>query len=405
MNIIVSIIIPVFNKWELTRNCLVSLKKNTPREDVEVIVVDNGSQDETATLAKGFGRELFGKRFVYVPLPENINFGPACNLGAKIAKGKFLFFLNNDTILTENWLEPLLEVWSSDEDIGAVGPLLLYPDNTVQHLGVVANLHKKVFHLYSYFPREHEVVKKKRSFQVITGAALLIKKDLFWEINGFYPRYKNGFEDVDLCLSLKNKGKKILVEPNSVIYHLCSQTPNRYKYDLYNSKILSNRHINSLKEDSYLYYLEDGYDFELTRFLKILPNISKEKEKDWLNKKLEPCFYLEKIKEEPFWLKGYLKLMDFFLEKKDVDSFLLIADLALNFFPFEVVYEKFLEAFHNVKDKKIYLFIEKNKEMISQGEAEFRKGKYFQVAQNLLGRHEILDQKLQKWLEKYSCFQ
>ncbi|TVQ97634.1 MAG: glycosyltransferase, partial [Desulfovibrionales bacterium] len=86
-----SIVIPVFNQWPLTEQCLRSLREHTPGRFFEVIVVDNASTDETATHCEALGTSLFPDRFNYLPLPENLGFGRACNFGADQAEGEFLF--------------------------------------------------------------------------------------------------------------------------------------------------------------------------------------------------------------------------------------------------------------------------------------------------------------------------
>ena len=126
-----SVIIPVFNKWELTANCLRSLREHTRDCDIEVIVVDNGSSDETAGDLPSLGGELFGRRFLPIRFEENRNFGPACNAGARAASAPLVFFLNNDTVLTPGWAPPLLQALAEDPSLGGVGPLLLYEDETV----------------------------------------------------------------------------------------------------------------------------------------------------------------------------------------------------------------------------------------------------------------------------------
>ena len=200
----VSIIIPVFNKWELTRNCLESLRTHTP-EDVEVIVADNASSDDTVTELDRLGSALFGPRFRSIRNAENINFGPACNAGARAAAAPLLLFLNNDTLLTPCWLAPLLKALERP-GTGAVGPLLLYADRTVQHLGITFSIAGTVSHLYRGFPEDHPVVGRKRQLQAITAAALLLRKDLFFEAGAFYPEYLNGFEDVELCARIRQLG-------------------------------------------------------------------------------------------------------------------------------------------------------------------------------------------------------
>ena len=107
MSSAVSVIIPVFNNWELTRQCLVGLAENSP-PGLEVVVVDNGSSDETAENLESFGQGLFSGHFRRIRFEENRNFAPACNAGARSARTDFLFFLNNDTLILPGWLPPLL---------------------------------------------------------------------------------------------------------------------------------------------------------------------------------------------------------------------------------------------------------------------------------------------------------
>ncbi|MDL2267729.1 glycosyltransferase [Desulfovibrio sp. OttesenSCG-928-G15] len=131
-----SIIIPVFNKWELTRACLASIQEHSAGHDLEIIVVNNGSDDATGTDLAAYGAGLFGSRFSSLTFAENRNYGPANNAGAKAATAPILFFLNNDTVLTPGCLAPLFAALRADDAPSALGPLLLYPDDSVQHLGV-----------------------------------------------------------------------------------------------------------------------------------------------------------------------------------------------------------------------------------------------------------------------------
>lgn len=97
-----SIIIPVLNKWELTKACLESLRAHTSAADgeIEVILIDNASKDATPLEAPALGQAFFGAGFVYLPQSVNRNFSASCNIGARAATGDLLFFLNNDTMLT-----------------------------------------------------------------------------------------------------------------------------------------------------------------------------------------------------------------------------------------------------------------------------------------------------------------
>lgn len=252
-----SVIIPVYNKWELTAGCLRSLKEHTPEYPFEVIVADNASSDDTATELAPLGEQLFGERFTLLRFEENRNFGPACNAAAREASAPLLFFLNNDTLLTAGWAPPLLEALESDPGLGGVGPLLLYPDDRVQHLGVFFSFNN-VDHLYKFFPRNHPIVKKRRKFQVITAAAIMLPKDIFMEHDGFYESYRNGFEDVDLGLRIHITGKYFTTIPESVVYHLESQSPGRNTNNKANSTLLHKRVSDLIRMDFHLFGLDDG---------------------------------------------------------------------------------------------------------------------------------------------------
>lgn len=253
-----SVVIPVFNKWGLTEACLRSLREHACGCDFEVIVVDNGSSDETAGALGALGEALFGPRFIRIRFEENRNFGPACNAGARAASAALLFFLNNDTLLTPGWAPPLLEALEADASLGGVGPLLLYEDDTVQHLGVVFSLFG-VEHLYAHFPAEHPVVRKKRYFQAITAAALMMPQAYFLRHGGFYEMFRNGFEDVDLCLHLAREGKRFTCVSDATIYHLESRTVGRKDSEAHNSGILTERCTGLFRPDKHAHGLRDGF--------------------------------------------------------------------------------------------------------------------------------------------------
>ncbi len=268
---VLSIIIPVFNQFSLTRDCLVSLQKHAPQIEYEVIVVDNGSSDETASQLEQYGVSLFSERFKVIRLGKNINFGPGCNLGARHAKGTYLFFLNNDTVLTSDWYPPLMA--SMKDEVGMAGPLLAYPDSAssygerVQHLGVACMPQLHPAHLYEYFPIEHPVVRKKRALQFLTGAAILLSKDIFFEVGMFCEEYINGGEDLDLSVHVRKCGYSIVIVPESKIYHLLSQTPGRHDHEKDNARILKKRCLKDLFPDFHYHLQKDGYELALNEHL------------------------------------------------------------------------------------------------------------------------------------------
>ncbi|MDR1489516.1 MAG: glycosyltransferase family 2 protein [Desulfovibrio sp.] len=310
-----SVIIPVLNNWNLTRACLQSLREHTTDTAFEVIVVDNASSDATATELQALGEALFGENFQALRFAENRNFGPASNAGALLAKAPLLFFLNNDTLLTPGWALPLLEALESDPGLGAVGPLLLYEDNTVQHLGV-AFTPNGVSHLYRYFPAHHPAVHRKRSLQALTAAALLLPRSLFLEAGSFCEGYRNGYEDVELCLRIgADLGKRLCCVPQSVIYHLESRTSGRTDADSHNGRLLFERR-GYFSPDLHSLGLADGFEPFITDSYGISLHLRKEEEEELTARARgkEPSFWYAQLMDNPYWATGHRDLISM-LEK------------------------------------------------------------------------------------------
>ena len=305
----ISIVIPVLDNWVLTGQCLKSIAQNTAGDAFEVIVADNGSRDETRTACPALGTELFGPRFRYIRLETNQNFGPACNLGAKQASGRYLFFLNNDTLVTAGWEAPLLDAFRTEPGLGAAGPLLLYPDSDrVQHLGISFDPVLSAQHLYEHFPADHPLIRKRRKLKAITAAALMIPKDLFDALGGFHEEYVNGFEDMDLCLRLSTQGKELTCIPESVVHHYGSRTPGRFDKDDTNGALLSKRCGSLILPDLHAWADEDGYRLRVTPWLSFYVGLTPERN-DELNRqfqgKFDPQQCLDALHYEPLWIGGY----------------------------------------------------------------------------------------------------
>lgn len=252
-----SIIIPVCNKVELTRQCLTHLAEVTEGCAFEVIVVDNASTDGT----KEFLSTLEGDVQV-VSNPENYGFAKACNQGAAAAKGRFLVFLNNDTIPQRGWLQALVDEVEHHTDTAIVGSKLLFPDGTIQHAGVVFSKNCLTpYHLFRGAPGDLKAADVRREFQVVTAACMLVCREDFEAVGGFDEIYRNGFEDVDLCLKIGKRGRKIVYQPRSVLYHLEHQTPGRKdsEAERHNGRVLMERWASSIVVDEDLYTVPEGY--------------------------------------------------------------------------------------------------------------------------------------------------
>jgi GT2 family glycosyltransferase len=300
-----SVVIPVYNKWELTENCLKSLREHTPEYPFEVIVADNASSDATAVELSKLGEALFGEAFKRIRFEENRNFGPACNAGARLATAPLLFFLNNDTLLTPGWAPPLLEALEADPSLGGVGPLLLYEDNRVQHLGVFFST-QSVDHLYQGFPADHAVVKKRRNFQVVTAAAFLTPRKTFFDHEGFFEGYRNGFEDVDLCLRMHSTGLRFTCVLESIVYHLESRSPGRMDAEKHNFALLTSRCQHLRRMDLHIFGLDDGFRVYIDDCMDIRLGLAEGEELALLRaaKGKAGVVWLELIVNNPYWRSG-----------------------------------------------------------------------------------------------------
>jgi GT2 family glycosyltransferase len=248
-----SLVIPVHNRAGLTRQCLDTLLASpATTAEVEIVVVDDCSTDSTPEVLAAYGDRV---RVVRHEL--NTGFGVSCNDGAAAASGEWLVFLNNDTLPQPGWLDALLAYAEARDRIGLVGAKLLFPNETVQHAGVVFSRDRHPRHVYSGFPASHPAVNKSRQFQVVTGACALIRRVLFEESGCFDPVFVNGYEDVDLCLRLRGLGYEIHYCHESVLYHLEAATRD-YLLDPQNFRLFLERWAKRIEHDDFRYYLEDG---------------------------------------------------------------------------------------------------------------------------------------------------
>ncbi|MGE9985182.1 glycosyltransferase family 2 protein [Desulfovibrio sp. SGI.169] len=331
----VSVIIPAWNLWEMTAACLRSLANCSRGENLEVLVVDNGSTDATARELEPLGQSLWGADFRALRLPENLGFAKACNLGARAAAGELLFFLNNDATCTPDWLPPLRAVFE-DARLGAAGPLLLYPDGTAQHCGIMFSPFFRVSHIYERFPGNHPLLRKKRPLQAITGAALMVRRQLFSECGGFFEGYQNGFEDMELCYALADRGYRLTVVGESALCHHTSQTPGRFEHDLQNGALFYQRRRRSIRPDMHCLARLDGYEMRIGPALSCwlaLPE-TRERELDaaFSGASFDAAACAAQLEREPLWRGGWLSLMDHLEAGGRWNEARMIGERALHFF-------------------------------------------------------------------------
>lgn len=210
-----SIIIPVFNKADYTFQCLRSLFREIDLTSAEIIVIDNASSDETQQMLA-----LLKNRVRVIRNETNKGFVEACNQGANLARGRYLVFLNNDTIVQPDWLKAMVETVESDEKAGAVGSMLVYPNGRMQEAGgIVWNDASARAYGHGEHPEDPRF-NFAREVDYCSGASLLIRKELFDRLSGFDMRYAPAYyEDTDLCMSVRAAGYKVIFQPTSRIIH------------------------------------------------------------------------------------------------------------------------------------------------------------------------------------------
>ncbi|MDL2314117.1 glycosyltransferase family 2 protein [Desulfovibrio sp. OttesenSCG-928-C14] len=362
-SILASVVIPVYNKWELTENCLKSLHQTLPLESCEVVVVDNASCDKTQEACPALGRAFFGSNFIYHRSDTNLNFGPASNLGARLGRGSHVLFLNNDTIAAPGWFEPLLNDFTDYANVAATGPLLIYPGDgplgpIVQHLGVFISPFYKVGHLYDGIPACSSLAQKRRFFQIITAACMLMPKDLFLKHGGFDEEYINGFEDVDLCARLWNDGLRMTVNPDSRILHLTSQTPGRHDNETHNSRLFAAKVMNYLVPDWQMHLSADGLKLHLTEWQSLCIKMPERHVEVLERIKVDGNIPMlcELIAHNPFWYGGYLKLVELLRGAGRLEDAYGIMKSLARLYPAPANYFRLLEAARLMGDEKTLSF-------------------------------------------------
>ena len=282
----VSIIIPTRNLGDILDRCLESIFEKTTYPNYEVIVVDNGT-DEPAT------KEIFRKweglepqRFQCLELDIPFNFAKLNNFAVEKAAGDYLLFLNNDTeVITADWLEGMVEM-AQREAIGAVGPLLLYPDNTIQHAGVVMGLRSVADHSHRGFkPTDagyHGQIISVNNYSAVTAACLMCRREVFDAVGGFDEGLAVAFNDVDFCLKISHKGYRNVYLPHVSLYHHESKSrgvedtgekQRRFQQEL---QTMKQRWWNVIEEDPYYnpHLTREKDDFSLRVVTDVEANVS-----------------------------------------------------------------------------------------------------------------------------------
>ncbi len=218
----VSIIIPVYGKYEYTLHCLASIAEHPPQTPFEIIVIDDCSPDAS-------GEKLAEIKGIRVLLNEmNQGFIRSCNIGANNARSSFLHFLNNDTEVTEGWLDELLRTFEDFPGTGFAGSKLVYPDGTLQEAGGIIWRDGNAWNFGRNQKSTLPVYNYAREVDYCSGASVLVPKSLFEELGGFDEHYIPAYcEDADLALKIRDRGYRVIYQPLSVVIHYEGVTSGR----------------------------------------------------------------------------------------------------------------------------------------------------------------------------------
>ena len=224
---LISIIIPNKDYIEDLDKCIQSVEKKSTYRHFEIIIVENNSVEQsTFKYYKRIQKKY--KNIKVVTWREEFNYSKINNFGFKYAKGEQIILLNNDIeILTPDWMEQML-MYTQRCDVGATGIMLYYPDDTIQHAGVIVGLGGVAGHSHKYFNRgDYGYVSRltiTQNLSAVTAACLMLRSDVFRQVGGLDEEFAVAFNDVDLCMKIRKEGYLIVWTPYAEAYHYESKS-------------------------------------------------------------------------------------------------------------------------------------------------------------------------------------
>lgn len=222
----ISIVIPNHNHLEDLKKCLNSIWRQNYQK-LQIIIVENGSDDQ----------ELFAyyetiqaehDNVLVVTWDKDFNYPAVNNFGVSYATGDYILLLNNDVELMGEEVFKEMLGWCSEETVGAVGIKLLYPDETIQHAGVVVGYGGIAGHAFLGCPKDHQSYMNRmnaaQNYSAVTAACMMVKKDIYDRLGGFDERYQIAWNDIDFCLRLGELGYEIVYTPHASAWHYESKS-------------------------------------------------------------------------------------------------------------------------------------------------------------------------------------
>ena len=229
----ISFVVPVHNRLDCTESFVPDLLRTADHKHFELILVNDKSEDGTREYLEG----LTDTRIQVLHNETWSGYAKSVNRGVSLARGKILGLLNNDLALTDGWLDPMLECYNDRLRVGTVGNIQRNIESKrIDHAGIIFDLIGLPDHYGKNYP--FILPFDYKEFPAVTAACMLIRRDLFNEMNGFDEGYLNGCEDVDLCLRLGERGLRNIVAGRSQIFHHVSASPGRRDNDTQNNQKL-----------------------------------------------------------------------------------------------------------------------------------------------------------------------
>lgn len=263
---LVSIIIPNHNNASMLNQLIETIRNKTTYPNFEIIVVEN--QSDEPEIFDYYRRIQICERNKVIQWNQEFNFSAVCNYGVEHALGEVILFLNNDMeVINGDWIEEMLGLLLQPK-VGVVGAKLRYPNDTIQHAGVIVGMFGVAGHSHRHFPHDsagyyHRLSCVQR-YSAVTAACLMVRKEVFREVGGMDPAFKLEFGDVDFCLRILSQGYINLWTPFAELYHFESQT--RGSYDTIEKRELNMQEVSLFKE-RWAEFLKKGdpsYNINLT---------------------------------------------------------------------------------------------------------------------------------------------
>jgi len=217
----VSIVIPSKDKAEVLRKCMDSIFHRTSYPNYSVVIVDNGSVEKETF--KYYSELSRNPKISILKYDKPFNYSALNNYAVRHIDSEYILFLNNDIeVVSPEWIEAMVE-FAQRRDVGAVGSLLYYPNDTVQHGGVIVGLVGVAGHSHKHSKKEslgyYGRLKVIQNLSAVTAACLMTKSRVFKEVGGFDENFSHAFNDVDFCMKLRQKGYLIVYTPYAELYH------------------------------------------------------------------------------------------------------------------------------------------------------------------------------------------